>query len=280
MAKTLVMVNAEEYWLDLFPEYEVYPVRYQTCRWMLRDGKLWVIDTAGGKSIRADSLFWRIGPVRPLPNHRAVLEMVHFAGVPCLNPASVLLRGLERLTMLNELRDIGLPVVPFTALIGAALMNHIQPQLPAVLKVGSYHAGYGKMLISSLEQWQDATDMLAIMEDYFTIEPYIDYARDIRCVGVGEQVWAMARSGSRWKANSGYVDTRLIAAPPELYEYTRRIMAHSGADLLALDILETRDGQYIVLECNDVPGLTGFPDSVTDAIVERMKAKIEAAGNG
>src|SRR5262245_37231464 len=114
MGKTLVMVNAEDYWLDLFPEYEVHRVRFQTCKWMVRDGKLWVIDTAAGKSIRADSLFWRIGPVRPLLNHRIVLEMVRLAGVPCFNPAEVLLNGLERLTMLNELRAIGLPVVPFT----------------------------------------------------------------------------------------------------------------------------------------------------------------------
>jgi ribosomal protein S6--L-glutamate ligase len=279
MSNTLVVVNGEEYWAEHFSEYEVYRIRLQTSRWMLRDGLLWVYDAVLGKRIRVDSLFWRIGAVRPFPHHREALELVRYAQVPCVNSAETLLRGFDRLNMLNELREIGLPVVPFTAVVGPPLMGELEPQLPSIIKVGSYHAGYGKMKLTTLEQWQDMVDFIFITEDYFTIEPYIDYVRDIRCVAVGEQVWAMARNGSRWKANSGVVETQLIAAPDELYDYTLRAMRHLGADILALDFLETREGQYVVLEGNDVPGLTGFPDSVTFALVERMKAKIEAAGS-
>lgn len=275
MAQTLVLVNGEDFWAEYFPEYEVHTVRIQTSRWLLREGKLWVFDAALGKGIRVDSALWRIGAIRPYPNHRAILELVRFAGIPCVNSAEVLLRGFDRLSMLNELRSIGLPVIPFTAVVGTQAMTQVQPQLPTVIKVGSYHAGLGKMLVTTHEQWQDMKDFLFITEDYFTIEPYIAYKRDIRCTAVGEQVWALARNGSHWKANVGIVDTQLIPAPEALYEYTLRTMRHFGADVLALDFLETHDGQYYVLESNDVPGLTAFPKAVVEAIVARTKRSIE-----
>ena len=116
MAKTLVLVNGETFWADYFPEFEVHTIRLQTSRWLLRDGKLTVFDLSIGKAIPVDSILWRLGAVQPFPNFRAVLELVRFAQIPCLNSTNVLLRGMDRLSMLNELKEIGLPVVPFTVL--------------------------------------------------------------------------------------------------------------------------------------------------------------------
>lgn len=277
MGRRLVLVNCEEFWTEHFADYELFPVRLQASRWLLKDGKLWVFDSTTGKGVTADGVFWRLGPVRPFANHRAVLEMIRCAQIPCVNSAQVLLRGLDRLAMLNGLREIGLPVVPFTAVIGPHLLDQIEIRLPVVIKVGSYHAGYGKMLVTSFEQWQDVKDLVFITDDYLTLEPFIEYKRDIRCMGVGNQVWAMARNGSHWKTNSGIVDAELIPAPAPLYEFTRRAMEHWNADVLALDILETHDGQYVVLESNDVPGFAGFPYAVAEAIVERMHTKMTAA---
>lgn len=274
MAKTLVIVNGENFWADRFPALEVHHIRLQSCKWMLREQQLWAFDTLAHKAIRCDNILWRLGAVRPFPNHRAVLELIRHARIPCLNTPHFLLRCFDRLSMLNELREIGLPTVPFTAVIGAEVMPQVKPDLPSVIKIGSYHAGYGKMLLSTIEQWQDMQDMVFVTDDYFTLEPFIGYERDIRCLAVGEQVWALSRSGSRWKANAGIVDSELIPAPDELYEYTLRAVRHFQADVLALDILKTREGRYLVLECNEVPGLAGFPDSVIEAIVTRMKAKM------
>jgi ribosomal protein S6--L-glutamate ligase len=274
MVKTLILVNGENFWADYFEEYSVYQVRLQTSRWLLRDGILTVYDTALGKAIRVDSVLWRLGAVRPFPGHRAALELVRYAGIPCINNPDTLLRSYDRLSMLNELRAIGLPVVPFTAVIGPHLISELQPELPVVIKVGNYHAGYGKMLISTHEQWQDMKDFIHITEDYFVIEPFIDYKTDIRCLAVGEQVWALMRNGSHWKANVGYVDTQLIPAPDPLYEYTLRAMRHFGADILGLDFLQTHDGEYVLLESNSVPGLTGFPSAVIDAVAARMHEKL------
>ncbi len=275
MPAKLVLVNAEPYWAEYLTDYELFSVRLQTSQWLWRDQQLWVFDTTIGKGVRADYLFWRIGAVRPFLHHREALDLIRLAQLPCINSAQTMLRCFDRLAMLNELRDIGLPVIPFEVMTSSILMDQLPPRLPSVVKVGSYHAGYGKMLLTTLEQWHDLKDFLMITDDFFTVEPYIDYKSDIRCLGVGDRVWTMARNGSHWKANVGYVDTQMIAPPPVLYDFTRRAMQHFRADILALDVLETQTGEFIVLECNSVPGLAGFPDAVTEEVVSLVKTRFD-----
>ncbi len=69
---------------------------------------LWVFDASGG--FRVDAVLWRVGAIKPQPEQHHVLELIRMAGVPCFNPAAVHLRGCDRLSILNELREAGLPV--------------------------------------------------------------------------------------------------------------------------------------------------------------------------
>ena len=100
--KSIVVVNGERDWQAFFPGLEVHFRRVQASRWLYQDGALWVFDASGG--LRVEAVLWRLGAVNPHPSHRAVLELIRLAGVPCVNPAAVLLRGYDRLGMLNELR--------------------------------------------------------------------------------------------------------------------------------------------------------------------------------
>src|SRR5688572_11819755 len=122
MKQTLILVNGEEFWEAYFPDYEVQHIRLQTSRWLLHEEQLWVFDTTHKIKTRVDNILWRIQAVRPFPHYHAILELIRYAQVPCVNPVSVMLRSLDRLSMLNELREIGLPVVPFTGIAGAELM--------------------------------------------------------------------------------------------------------------------------------------------------------------
>ena len=106
--------------------------------------------------------------------------------------------------------------------------------------------------------------------DYVTVEPFIDYVRDIRCMAVGERIWAMSRRGRSWRANVQTRATDLIEPPREMATQTHAIMAHLGADVLGIDFLERADGSFVVLESNDIPGVLGWPRSVIEAIAERV----------
>lgn len=182
--KTVLVVNGEQDWQAFFPGLVVRSCRLQASQWLYQDGILWLFDGAG--SVRVDAVLWRLGAVKPHPNHRAVLELIRLAQVPCVNSASVLLRGYDRLSMLNELHMAGLPLLPMTIGIGDHVLNRIQPPLPVVVKVGNFHGGFGKARPMDASAWDDLKDVVFITDDYVTVEPYIDYVRDIRCLAVGD----------------------------------------------------------------------------------------------
>ena len=88
-------------------------------------------------------------------------------------------------------------------------------------------------------------------------------------------MWAMSRRGSGWKANTGKIEYELIKTPALLEEYTSKAMAYLGADMLGLDFLEDQQGHYHLLESNDIPGLSGFPEAAFTAVARRMREKME-----
>jgi ribosomal protein S6--L-glutamate ligase len=273
--KNILVINGERDWPDYFPGYAVHHRQIQQSSWLYHQGTLWVFDTSGGQ--RVDAVLWRIGAIKPHPGQRHALELIRMAGVPCLNPAHVLLRGYDRLSMLNDLKEAGLPIPSFSVALGERVLDLLHPDFPAVLKVGNFHGGFGKMRVEREEQWADARDMTFITEDYATLEPYIDYAHDIRCLAVGEHIWAMVRRGISWKANTQTQEYKIIPVPSQLEAYTRRAMEHLQADVLALDFLEKHDGSHVLLESNDIPGFSGFPVTVREAVAQRLRAKLEGS---
>lgn len=271
----LVVVNGEQYWPNFFPGHNVHYRRLQTSKWLYEGGRLWVMDASG--TVRVDGVLWRLGAVKPDNSHRSVLELIRLAGVPCTNSARTLLRGYDRLSMLAELQEAGLQVSPSTIAIGENALTKIEPVFPVVVKVGNFHGGYGKALARDSETWSDMLDLTFITDDYVTLEPYIAYVRDIRCLAVGEHMWAMSRRGARWKANVETQEFEIIPVPAILREQTAKAMRHLQADILGLDFLEDANGQFTLLESNDIPGLSGFPDAVQIELARIMREKLEAA---
>lgn len=168
-----------------FPECNVVARRLDGAKWLLRDdGSLFFLDPRG--ALRVDAVLWRVGAIRARKEHRHALELIRLAGVPCINSAGTLLRGFERLSMLAELRGVGVPLVSFSVALGEGVLEKIEPQLPCVLKVGNWHGGVGKAKLDSRASWEDARDLASAADDYATVEPFIEYARDVRVMIVGE----------------------------------------------------------------------------------------------
>ena len=272
--KNIIVVNGETDWQEYFPGYQVHSRRIQNSSWLYHQQTLWVFDPSG--SLRVDAVLWRVGAIKPQPEHRHALELIRMAGIPCLNPATILLKGYDRLSMLNELREAGLPVQVFSVALGERMLDLLHPDFPAVLKVGNFHGGFGKIRVENEGQWADARDMAFVTSDYATLEPYIDYTRDIRCLAVGDQIWAMARRGVTWKANTQTQEYQIIRAPAQLEAWTRQAINHLQAEVLALDFLEKSDGSYVLLESNDIPGFSGFPTAVREAVAAQLYKKLEA----
>ncbi len=270
--KTLLVIGGAFDFSPDFPEHNVVHRSLKDAKWLLRDDNS-LFFLGGSGALRADAVLWRVGAIRPRIEHRHALELLRLANVPCMNSAQTLLRGFDRLSMLAELREVGVPTIPFSVALGEQVLEAISPELPCVLKVGNWHGGVGKAKLESLDSWLDARDLALACGDYATVEPFIPYKRDVRVLVIGEQMWAMERESSAWKVNRGNAQIRLISAPEEPAEWTKRVQKHLRADILGLDWIESDDGKWTCLESNDVPGLSGWPDDVRRVLVASVREK-------
>jgi ribosomal protein S6--L-glutamate ligase len=269
--KTILVVNGEVYWQDFLTEYKVEQKKIQTTEWLIKNDELFVIDQNG--VCKPDKIFWRLGAIKPNPKHKTILDIINFSKVPCINNAATLLKGYDRISMLNAMKECNLPVIPFNIATTSTQLKNIEKTFPFVVKAGNYHGGFGKVLIDSEEKWQDVKDLLFISEDYITIEPFINYERDIRYLAIGNKVWAMARKGKFWKANVQTTDFTMIEQDEELYKQTKNLQEFLKADIVAIDILEEKNGNRYFVEYNDIPGLSGFPEEVKYELANCVRNK-------
>lgn len=270
--KTILVVNGETIWEGYFRDYKVERKLIQHSEWLLKNGKLMVLDE--DSIVEPDLILWRLGAIKPEPKHRTVLEIIRHSGVPCVNDAATLLQGYDRLSMLQVLKSCDLPVIPFEIASSAFHLKNIGMPFPFVVKAGNYHGGFGKALVENEQQWQDIKDVLYMSNDYVTVEKFIRYDRDIRYLACGDKVWAMARKGKFWKANVETTDFILIEPEEELTLHVKKLQAALNADLVAIDVLETKSGEQFVVEYNDIPGLRGFPVEVKQELVACVLKKL------
>lgn len=274
----IVIVNGGLDWSPYLPGHTAHHVRLEESRWLFDQGRLVILTHRG--AIYPEGLIWRLGAVRPQRSHRHILELIRWSGVPCINDASVLLRCHSRLSMLNECKEAGLPVVSFDVAIQTQDLSRLAPTLPAVFKVGDHHAGQGKVLVKTQEQRAELEDLISVIDDFVTIEPYLRYEQDLRYLAVGEQLWVMSRRSHTWRANvdtSAYELLPVTSQPAQLRGWTQTLMEHLKADALGLDFLVMEDGQVVLLEVNETPGVRGFPDEVCWAMAQRLEAKLSGS---
>ncbi len=253
----IVVVNGERGWEEYLAPHEVVVHRVQDTHWVLRNRRLFAIDRAQAGQV--DGVLWRVGAIRPDDRQRTALEVIRLSGVPCVNSAAVLLRNFDRLGMLSSLREAGLPAPWFDAVSDTEVLERVAVEYPRVLKVGGLHGGFGKAKVDDPDAWGEIRDLAFAAETYATVEPFIPHKRDVRCLLIGDAVFGMERRGRGWRANVDTIKSRMIDPPPDLERMTRGLARHLGATLLAVDALET-DGGWVVMESNETPGLSGFPD--------------------
>lgn len=269
----IVVVNGEPGWEEYLAPHEVVAHRVQDTTWVLRNRRLFALDRV--KAGPVDGVLWRVGAIRPDDRQRIALEMIRLSGAPCVNSADVLLRNFDRLGMLFSLRAAGLPAPLFDAVSDTEVLERVAVDYPRVLKVGGLHGGFGKAKADDAESWGEVRDLAFAAGTYATVEPFIEHERDVRCLLIGDAVFAMERRGRGWRANVDTVKHRLVDPPPDLEAMTRRLGRHLGTTLLAVDALDTPNG-WVVMESNETPGLSGFPDLARVEVARLLLAAMAA----
>ena len=220
-------------------------------------------------------VLWRGQFDSDLAQEFALLGMIEASGVPCINSARGLRLFSDRISMHALLAHAGLPVVSSAFFLGKSGYGYYhEPDLPCVLKVGNWHMGYGKIKVDSKQQWLDAVDMAAISKDFIAVEPWIDYTADIRILVVGKEIIVIERIPSQWKANVCPIDIKFIEAPPGLVDQSRKAAEFMQMEILGVDWVFDRKGNWIVLEANAAPGLEFLNLDLRPLAMEMLKEKM------
>ncbi|KAL6079761.1 Asparaginyl-tRNA synthetase, cytoplasmic (Asparagine--tRNA ligase) (AsnRS) [Balamuthia mandrillaris] len=187
-----------------------------------------------------------------------------FGNVPAVNTIESIYRCMDRpvvyaemLKIQRKLRKEGLdfPIIPMNYYpnLRASTQQLLSPSFPAVIKVSSTHAGYGKIQAKDAKEMQDVQCVLALHSDYYTAEPFVPHEYEYRIQKIGNHYRGFRRnSDSHWKNNWG----ALQFEDHPLTELDKRWadeagLLFGGLDILALDVLHKEDGTNVILELND-----------------------------
>jgi ribosomal protein S6--L-glutamate ligase len=222
-----------------------------------RSGELYVHD-ADGNWHPMDKVIWRAQGTRDAARQHAALSLVAASSATCVNPSDSLFRYGTRHLSHGALRKAGLPIIGSCPVLGSnAISYFFTPEFPSVLKVGDWHMGYGKCRVIDSQAWNDAVDMAVIANEIVSIEPWIDYCRDLRILLIGDQVVAIerTRASHQWKANVCPEEIKRIDPPSALTQATRKAASLLEMEILGADWIEDRTGNWHLLEVNPAPGL-------------------------
>jgi len=182
-------------------------------------------------------------------NFRPLIMGLCFSGISGVNSPMSVLRSMDRpvvhaemLRIRDRLGKEKFPVIdmkfhPNT--YNSTKRRIITLEFPTVIKVGTAHAGFGKIVVRNKNEYNDVESILAMSTEYFTEEPLIQHDYEFRVQVIGPHVRCFRRnSDSSWKNNWGNV--RFNDHPwREKYQIwvdeVRQIFG--GLDMFALDVL-------------------------------------------
>lgn len=198
----------------------------------------------------------------PTATFKNQLLALMFGGVDGVNSFHSIVACCEKAVMQAELhrlnRELGddvFPVLEQQFFAGYQEMMYSM-SFPAVVKIGSAHAGMGKMRVRDHHDMADFRSVLAMTEGkYCTAEPFIEGEYDLRIQKIGPHYRAFKRvsmSGD-WKTNTGSSDLEPIEPVPAKYrrwaDEASRLCG--GLDILSVDAIhDVHTGKEWIMEVN------------------------------
>ena len=224
--------------------------------------------------INIDGIIWRGQFESESETQKYILEIIKLSAVPCINHPSVTINYSANLSMYYALCNAKMPVFKKQVLsFGKSSLDFIEPTFPCVLKIGNYHMGYGKALVRDNESWRDFIDMAVLLNEPVTIEPFVNYKIDIRCLYIGGQIKCIERKPSHWKANVCPVEIVTHTPPSKILEMTSAFAMSINADIIGMDWILDENDNWHILECNTGSGLIDFEEdcsALNKILLERI----------
>mmetsp|Transcript_14775 Transcript_14775/g.31824 ORF Transcript_14775/g.31824 Transcript_14775/m.31824 type:complete len:338 (+) Transcript_14775:60-1073(+) len=242
------------------------------------------------KTFLPDFLLIRNEVMTPSFDGRTSLSGFLFADIPSVNSLLSIYQFCDRAAMMGCLHRINrrlgdaFPVIPQHFASGSRTLMYGYT-FPAVVKVGSAHAGAGKMKITDHHQMSDFRSVLAMMpSEHCFVEPFVEGAFDLRIQKIGSHYRAFRRQdiSGEWKTNTGTALLDEVVLEPRWKIWADEAAAmFGGLEILTVDaIVEEGTGKEYILEVNGTSsGL--HPDCaeednnhIRDVVLEKMNTPI------
>ena len=200
-----------------------------------------------------------IGGIGQKPDYRNILFGIFHAGIPMINSLYEVLSEGERPIMMGRLKPIqkrigkeNFPLIPQTYYSDTHGMV-IMPDYPFVMKVSYPHAGYGKMLIRTKDEYEDLKSVLYIHHDYCSAEPFIESEYEVRIAFIAPDYYrAHKRISANWKVNYGIPNIiEDIDMTPKYKMWVDEIRKEMPEmDVFCIDTIVDKEGNEYILEVN------------------------------
>lgn len=121
-------------------------------------------------------------------------------------------------------------------------------------KVGSCHAGTGKMRFMGASGFDDFHGLVSMASEYVTLEPFLDRDYEYRLQRMGDKVRCYSRASLShdWKANQGEGEVSDMVVTERHEAIVRAVDSlFPHMDIWGVDLLVTRAGDEYALEIND-----------------------------
>lgn len=250
-----------------------------------------IVEVRGPKgentTICPDFVLIRNEVLTPSFDGRQLLSGLMFSGIQSINSLESIYLSCDRAAMMGQLHrihrklgDEDFPVIHQHFASGHRGLFYGYT-FPAVVKVGSAHAGAGKMQVTDHHQLQDFRSVLAMMpNEHCFVEPFVKGAYDLRIQKIGPNLRAFSRvdMSGEWKTNTGTSLMEEIPIKPRWKVWVDEVKSmFGGMDILTVDaIVEESSGKEYILEVNGTSsGL--HPDCadednkhIRDLVVEKL----------
>ena len=190
-------------------------------------------------------------------NWRNILLAFIFCGVPSVNSLESLYNCLEKPVIYSKLLALKkkynekFPLIEQTFYPTWQSMS-FNTGFPLVAKVGTVHAGFGKMKLENQDNFDDLQSIISLQDKYVTTEPYIKWDYDFRIQKIGDHYRAFQRVSACWKGKGMHQEDKDVPLSDDYKRYIELASEALGMDICALDgVHDPVTGKNYIIELND-----------------------------
>jgi tetrahydromethanopterin:alpha-L-glutamate ligase len=212
-----------------------------------------------------------------------VLHALRELGVMVWNDARAIERCVDKSTTTFFMQSAGVPTPRSFACVDRSDAEAVAARVLAegfklVQKPLFGAQGKGLRLIESVSDLAPPDEVSGTYYLQEFVEPAQDHHQDWRLfVCAGRVIAAMVRHGESWITNIKQGARAKAAIPSQaLVDLALRAASCVGADYAGVDIIQARDGRFLVLEVNSMPAWNGLQQvtrvNISDFVVEAFLA--------